>query len=1329
MASTSTKVDIPPLSHGTKFSIWQIKMRAVLISLDLHEALLGMDKMPGTAEEKQMKNLKALAQIQLHLSSEILQEVSKETSAAGLWLKLESLLMTKSPANRLYVKSRLYSHKLPEGKSIRTHLEEFREIINDLENLEIKTDDEDLAMHLLYSLPPSYKSFRDTMLYGKENISLEEVCSSLLTRDKMDTLHHEENGEGLYTRGRPTDRGSSRARSKSKHRNLTCNYCKKPGHIKKDCYKLQKKNQTNADYSKVKQSGEASLASSDDDCALCIEDPSIGSSEVSITAHDKASRRDEWTLDSACSFHITPFKEWFQTYQPLNHGVVTLGDESVCDVAGIGNIQIQMHDGIVRTLSNVRHVPTMKRNLISLGTLEDNGYEYTCKNGVLKVTRGSLVVMKAQRKGMLYILQGKTVEGQSAVTESSMSDEEVAQLWHMRLGHLSERGLTELGKRGLLGDRKVSKLDFCEHCLFGKQKKTSFVTPAKHTTKGTLDYIHSDLWGPSREQSLGGARYMITFIDDFSRKVWAFFLKHKNEAFITFKQWKILVEKQTGKQIKRLRTDNGLEFCSGEFNNFCKDQGIVRHLTVRDTPQQNGVAERMNRTLLEKARCMLSNAGLGKKFWAEAVSTACFIVNRCPHTFIGLRTPEEVWSGKPASYDDLKIFGCPAYAHVSQGKLEPRSIKCIFLGYTTGVKGYRLWNPQTSKVFTSRNVVFNEALMLRQNKESTATDLEITNSRNGDSGSKELLDRQPDDHSQDVQDFQVEVELPTTSDNAQPTRSIATDRPRRSNQGVPRKRLIEEANFVGFAFLAAEETDSCYEPANYKEAITCQDSSKWVVAMQEEMESLQKNGTWTLANLPKGKKAVKCKWVFKKKEGIPGIEEPRYKARLVAKGFSQIPGVDFNDIYSPVVKHTSIRLLLGIVALNDFELEQLDVKTAFLHGELEEEIYMEQPEGFQVEGKEDHVCRLQKSLYGLKQSPRQWYKRFDTFVVNLGFKRSSYDSCVYMRPVGDGSFTYLLLYVDDMLVAARSKSEIAKIKVQLSTEFDMKDLGAAKRILGMEIRRDRKARRLYLSQEGYVRKVLERFGMCKAKPVTTPLAAHFKLSSRQSPTSDEEIKKMAKTPYASAVGSIMYAMLCTRPDLAHAVSVVSRYMANPGKEHWQAVKWTLRYLSGTASTCLEFGCSSVGLCGYVDSDYAGDIDSRRSTSGYIFMFGGCAVSWKACLQATVALSTAEAEYMAITEAVKEAIWLRNIYGELTQDVRRLEILCDSQSAIFLTKDNMFHDRTKHIDVRYHFVREVVEKGDIVVVKVSTEDNAADMLTKTLPGAKFQHCLDLASVVQ
>ncbi|CAL1369479.1 unnamed protein product [Linum trigynum] len=364
-----------------------------------------------------------------------------------------------------------------------------------------------------------------------------------------------------------------------------------------------------------------------------------------------------------------------------------------------------------------------------------------------------------------------------------------------------------------------------------------------------------------------------------------------------------------------------------------------------------------------------------------------------------------------------------------------------------------------------------------------------------------------------------------------------------------------------------------------------EDKEAWNKAMQEEMKSLQENHTYDLMKLPKGKISLKNKWVYKLKTEETS-SKPRFRARLVVKGFNQKKGVDFEEIFSPVVKMSSIRVVLGLAASLDLEVEQLDVKMAFLHGDLEEEIYMDQPEGFEVKGKEDLVRRLRKSLYGLKQAPRQWYKKFDSFMVKNGYARTTSDHCVFVKYFAENDFIILLLYVDDMLIVGRNVGEIDRLKKDLSKSF------------AMRISRDRTNGKFWLSQERYIERFLERINMSKAKAVSTPLGGHFKLCVKHCPTSDEEKEAMKNVPYASVVGSLMYAMVCTRPDIAHVVGIVSRFLSNPGKEHWRVVKWILRYLRGTSRVCLCFGNDKTILDGYADANMAGDVDSRKSNSGY-----------------------------------------------------------------------------------------------------------------------------------
>lgn len=1345
------KYEIEKFNGKNDFSYWRMQMKNLLVSQKLHRALAGKEKKHKDMSDEDWEelDLEARASIILCLERDVAFLVDGEVTAAGVWLKLEANFMTKTLTNRIYLKSKLYTCKMDEGTPIREYINKFDRCISDLKDIDVKVDDEDQALLLLLSLPKSYENLIQTLMLVGDNLTIDETRTSLLADDlrkiatsDMATSGNKDQAQGLFVRGRSNERGKGKGgKSRSSSRSLAeraCFKCGELGHFKANCSNKRaewkkNKNNNNNNNGKVKGQQEAGYASegSNDDC-------------FSVTLEDEISGK--WILDSGCSYHMCPNRKWFTDYRSINGGIVLMGNNHACKTVGLGSIKIKMHDGVVRTLLDVRHVPDLRKNLISIGALDSGGCKIVTWNGVKKVIRGSLVVMKGIRQGNLYALLGTTVtENASVGTGGSGGDPcECTRLWHRRLGHMSEKGLDLLSKKCLLKNLKKPCMDFCEHCVYGKAHRVQFRS-SKHRSRGILDYVHTDVWGPASVTSKGGSRYFVTFVDDYSRYAWIYFLKHKNEVFNTFKKWKAMVENRTGKKLKTLRSDNGTEYTEGVFKQFCDQEGIVRHWTVRKTPQQNGVAERLNRTLRERAMCMRSDAGLGREWWAEAVATANYIINRSPHSKLDGDVPYKVWSGEHADYERLRIFGCTAYYHVSEGKLDARAKKAIFLGYARGVKGYRLWSVEDSKFIISRDVTFDENSMEASSKALVPCGVDNETSRS------QVVEIEPKDQpgssrvqavdhgdTQDESDDELEHET-VQQENVQILQqqqledSLVSGRPRRAYKQVQKLgsdqplKHYGQVNLVDLVEHALSVEDD--EPVSFKDSIQKNDSESWLAAMEEEMESLRKNQTWELVPLPIGKKAIGCKWVYKKKEDPSNLGGTRYKARLVAKGFAQREGVDYNEIFSPVVKHTSIRVLLSIVAHGELELEQLDVKTAFLHGDLEEEIYMHQPEGYKVEGKERQVCRLRKSLYGLKQSPRQWYKRFDSFMLKHGFSRSEYDCCVYIRKLRGGDYIYLLLYVDDMLIASKSKVEIDRLKSQLGKEFEMKDMGAAKKILGMEIRRERSNRKLFLSQKGYIERVIERFGMQNAKSVVTPLAPHFRLSGKQSPTTAEQKAHMDRVPYASAVGSLMYAMVCTRPDISQAVSVVSRFMANPGKTHWEAVKWVLRYLKGTADMCLCFCGNTCQVSGFVDSDYAGDLDRRRSTTGYVFNIHGAPVSWRSMLQATVALSTTEAEYMAMAEGVKEALWLWGLLGDLGIEQDCVNLWCDSQSAIHLAKNQVHHARTKHIDVRYHFVRDVIEEGDVSLMKVHTNENPADMLTKVVTGSKFQHCLDLLHVSQ
>ncbi|KAK1585101.1 hypothetical protein QYE76_042238 [Lolium multiflorum] len=513
------------------------------------------------------------------------------------------------------------------------------------------------------------------------------------------------------------------------------------------------------------------------------------------------------------------------------------------------------------------------------------------------------------------------------------------------------------------------------------------------------------------------------------------------------------------------------------------------------------------------------------------------------------------------------------------------------------------------------------------------------------------------------------------------------------------------------------------DPATYEEAMMSPDSNKWQEAMKSEMGSMYDNKVWTLVDLPDSRKAVENKWIFKRKTDADG-NITVYKARLVAKGFRQIQGVDYDETFSPVAKLKSVRILLAIAAFFDYEIWQMDVKTAFLNGDIEEELYMVQPKGFVDPKNADKVCKLQRSIYGLKQASRSWNRRFDKVIKDFGFIQCHGEACIYKK-VSGSSVAFLILYVDDILLIGNDIELLSSVKGYLNNSFSMKDLGEASYILGIKIYRDRSRRLIGLSQSTYLDKILKKFRMDESKKGFLPMLPGKVLSKTQGPATAEERERMSQIPYASAVGSIMYAMLCTRPDIAHAVSLTSRYQSDPGMEHWTAVKNILKYLKRTKDMFLCYGGDQeLVVTSYTDASWNTDPDDSKSQSGYVFILNGAAVSWASSKQCTVAKSSTESEYIAASEASSEAVWMKRFIVELGVVPSALDpfvIYCDNMGAIANAQEPRSHKRLKHIKLRYHSIREYIEDGEVKICKVHTDLNVADPLTKALPRAKHdQH---------
>ena len=992
-------------------------------------------------------------------------------------------------------------------------------------------------------------------------------------------------------------------------------------------------------------------------------------------------------------------------------------------------------------LRDVLYCPNLGLTLVSVSKMAADGYTVVFKSSVCRILdRAGKAIGQVEASNGLYCVSRVADMANVAFTSRTT----IADL-HKRLGHISPVQI-----KAMVASKSCDGLELddsadmtsCTSCEYAKMTRKPI--QKTHTTpraKMFGEEVHSDVWGPSPIQAIGKHEYYITFTDDHMRWTTIYLMKQKSTALKFYQTFEAWCKMQFDALIKSLWTDCGREYMSAAFTDHLGKQGMIRITAPHDTPEYNGVSERLNRTILEQTHAVLHASRLPKFLWGEAAVHIVWLKNRTPTRALpgGTMPFQMLHKSKP---DLSRIFdwGAPVWVHdPASDKLDARGVLGRWVGLDCDGGHHRVYWPGKHTISVERsvkaaveNVLVPVVDVLPLEGEKTAEENCERKSRSDQIEEKaedrtaDMIEQQHDDEAnmpQDAPSCEARIREPSRYVKEIQNGTIHMHHMPSLRNLLPRGMSLPQANFsaqIEHALVSAVVEAEGYDLTLLKDARQRSDWAKWDDAIHKELTALKGVKTWELVKRPKDRNVVGSKWVLRLKKNLEG-EIEKYKARVVAKGYMQVEGIDYYETFAPVACLASIRIILAIAAQYGWKIDTFDFHSAFLNRtfDKDEEIFMEQLPDYEEKDRKLYVLRLLKTIYGLKQSSRKWYQIICHLMAELGFIRSEHDPAVFHWRQGD-DIMVMVIHVDDCTIAGNSQKLIDKCKAKVKIRYTMTDLGPISWVLGIKVTRDLDNRTLGLSQTSYIDLILNRFNFTDAKPVSTPMDPTIRYSKTQCPATLEEKAKMKNIPYREAIGALMYCAVTTRLDISFAVALLSQFLENPGVTHWNGVRHVYRYLLGTKNLQLIFGQMDESIQGYTDTDRATQ-DHRHAILGYACLIDGGAVSWFSRKQEIVTLSTAEAEYVAATHAAKEAIWLQSFTNEVfCFPDNAITLRCDNQSAIALTKDNAHHTRTKHIDIRYHFIRYTVQDGKIKLIYCPTNENTADILTKPPPSLKAKH---------
>lgn len=1263
--------------NGGNYQVWKFKMELLLIKEELWDQVkTTVPTEAAAASAWKKKDDKARATICLLVEDSQLMHIRKATTAKEAWDSLKEYHEKSTLTSKVYLLRQICNLKLSETGNMEQHIATMQELVDKLTALGEEIKDHFFVAILLSSLPETY----GTLITALESRPEAELTLDFVKGKLLDEYRRRKGVPDLDNDNTAMKASQNNSATSEKGQKM-CFFCHKIGHFKQDCIKFKR-------WKLKKEKANQAESSENSSDFLCF------------SAYQEERKEELWYIDSGATSHMTNNRAAFKSLVLKKLPDVTLANGRGTKAFGIGTVITKCLDGNNKEtnveLRDVLYVPDLTNNLLSVKKLTEKGLTVQFKDSGCKIIKGDLIVARASLISGMYVFRATS---KAFVASGSSHSINCQHTWHRRFGHRNIHDIQQLQEKFMVSGIKIQDCgirEICGCCAKGKLSRNPFPKGHANRAKRILDLVHTDLCGPMQATTPSGKRYFMTMIDDYSRFTEIFFLKDKSEVADKIEEYTQYVKNKFGRAPTVIRSDNGREYNNYKVKQLFVKEGIRPQYTAPYTPEQNGVAERKNRTLMEAARCMLIDASMDNRYWAEAVNTANFLQNILPSTAIE-KTPYELWYGRKASVDNLRIFGCEGYTLIpkeKRRKLEDKSLLLTFVGYSTESKGYRMLDKETNRITISRDVKFDENYEMNIVKEKEKQLQE----------EKEKLEKDDEGRTR-----YVEISLNENSFEGEyaeegDSRAIGgtVRQSERSTKGQPPIRYSPTASLV---------TEENGEPRTPHEALNGPERKEWAQAMDEEFRSLEKNRTWKLTDLPEGRKAIGCKWVFKKKQNTE-IQKPKYKARLVAQGFSQKYGIDYDEVFAPVVRAETLRLLLTIAGKRRLKIYHYDAKTAFLNGELKETIFMKQPEGYAIAGKEHLVCNLMKSLYGLKQAAKVWNEKLHRTIISLGFKQSTSDPCLYSKQTKN-EVQYMIVYVDDILIASSNTQEICETASGLERKFELTQLGELEHYLGINVQKDSEG--IYsINQEQYIDKIIERFGQVHAKPSKIPLdTGYFKMSENKTPMTNSD-------DYQKLIGALLYVTTHTRPDIAASVSILSQKVKQPSMNDWTEAKRVLRYLKGTKNLRLKLGGKNSGLIVYADADFAEDKTDRKSHSGHLFQYNGGAIAWSCRKQTCTAWSSCEAEYISLAEASRELLWIRRLLEDFHEkQPGATRVYEDNQSTIKLIKSKEFRNRTKHIDIKYHFVSDLVEKKVIDLQYCPTEDMIGDMFTKPLQQIKLK----------